>query len=643
MKKQPRRAPHAATRNRGFTKRSGSTYASVPVRAADRIREAGASVYVWYEQGLLEHTDPSRRWQRLGGAVHALGVVLAAVLTVSALMRSSVLAATVAGAVLVLSLLRYRWSTIPAVASVVVTVAAVTGARYDTSLLTALVLAVTLIVVWKVALHRSRDAALATTMVVAAVTAAFPGNHTWGLLAVALSGVAGVLGDWVAAGSAPWKRVGRMTTAVYRLTPPAPEFQAPWLTRVLALSKKAQDNAPASVAKKRAGAWGERRTALFLLGLRKGRGTRIVHDVTIPGADEANADHVVAARSGWYVIDSKQFGSKDDPGNVVFDRRRGAVVFQNGQGARDVTSSVRTLLWACGAIGHAVGKAAGSPGAPTGILAIHGADVEPGLRMQAPDGTLVDVIPAGRLLARIDGAPAVLNRGDLTQAQFRMSSLRAASHGGAPLVTSPMGSWLSSAGDWYQVDPSQVMAVSSGYNRDRELHNEAYAEDSSAHGSFDAAPSAPSAVVLPHQRNVPTPPHVAASDVWEESPLDLNPTVVNRPWQERDPLAGPMRDVQGSLQEDWLRMQAAPSAAPDDVPPDFRGVGRGALLTHVKFDDSTGDLFAQDVVALRGPCEGVDGPYMWVCTLEQWQAFQDSKLPVRPSSLKVEDLVRRAQ
>lgn len=594
----------------------------IPAAAVERIQEAGASVFRWYEQGLLERSDSHGTWQKLGQVAHNGAVLLWAVLTVAVLATYSPVAAAVAALTLGVGLLRSACSTVTPVLSVVVLCIATVVSRFDTTVLTGLVVLLMAAAIWAVTSQRYKDLAMGAALLVTVVGGAFTGGTGLAVAVPVVGALAGIAIDWSLVGVVPWARRRRMTPELYTQNPPQPHFQSPWLTRKMALSEQVQRNAPPEVTRKKAGAWGERRTALILLGLRTGRGTRIAHDVVIPGATSANADHVVVARSGWFVLDTKQFGTRDDPGVVRLDREHGAVQHVSKSGAHDVTRSVQTLLWACGGIGHAAGTRSTALGGPRGVLVVHGAAVEPGIVLQSPAGVLVDVIPAQSLLARIDGAPSVLSRSDLVQARFRLGGLRAASHGGTPLVVSPMGSWVRSNGDWYEQAPIAIGGATTA-PPDRRGESRATQQEPSHPQSAPPQPSLPE----------------AAHADWRDT---TGPQSAAQPgWTTPDPLRGPMLDVDGTLKEEWRRMQDAPPAAADDLPPEFRTVTRGTSLTHVKFDDATQNLYEQDVVALRDPCSGTSGPYVWVCTPEQWVSVEHGEAPVRPTSLKVENLMRK--
>jgi Nuclease-related domain len=145
----------------------------------------------------------------------------------------------------------------------------------------------------------------------------------------------------------------------------------------------------------RHGAEAERRTADLLEHLPP-RGWMVWHDLRVPGS-RANIDHVVAGRTGVWVIDTKTTSAPVRLGwrSVRFGDRR---------------LDTGPLLWEAEAVASALHRQLGGPPAPIRpLVAVHG----PGLRARGARRGGVRVIPADQLVGRLRRGRRRLARGDL--------------------------------------------------------------------------------------------------------------------------------------------------------------------------------------------------------------------------------------
>jgi hypothetical protein len=113
--------------------------------------------------------------------------------------------------------------------------------------------------------------------------------------------------------------------------------RGPWRSLLTLLRVKAHTRrADAQAAACDAGAVGEARTAALLAPL-QAAGWRVLHDRRIPGADRANADHIVISPAARvYVVDSKLWSANEPvhaPGGHLM------------HGSESRARSVRSLLF----------------------------------------------------------------------------------------------------------------------------------------------------------------------------------------------------------------------------------------------------------------------------------------------------------
>jgi hypothetical protein len=145
----------------------------------------------------------------------------------------------------------------------------------------------------------------------------------------------------------------------------------------------------------RHGAEAERRTADLLDHLPP-RGWMVWHDLRMPGS-RANIDHVVAGRTGVWVIDTKTTAAPVRLGwrTVRFGDRR---------------LDTGPLLWEAEAVAAALDTHLGGRPAPIRpLVAVHG----PGLRARGARRGGVRVIPADQLVTRLRRGRRRLARGDV--------------------------------------------------------------------------------------------------------------------------------------------------------------------------------------------------------------------------------------
>lgn len=601
----------------------------VPPLALDRCREAGASALRWYEQELLATTDPNGTWQRIGSLVNGACRVAAVAAILVMAGSHTWWVTTLLAAMLLGGLLYARGAYVPTLALMVSLVAVLVGLPESVSAGAFMVALVVMEALRRMSFERSIEADLLAGVLVAVVVGKQSWASTW--LVLAVYAVTHIAVEYAQTRSLLVTRSPFVSVTAANARMPAIEMGVPWLTRIMCLNSRQQQHASRELTRKRAGVWGERRTALILLALRRGAGTRIVHDVIIPGARDANIDSIVVAKSGWYVLDTKQYGTKGDPGRVVFDEQRQVVEHVSSMGSRDITGSLRTLMWACAGVDDAKGQDTGPR--CRGVLVVHNASVDPGIVISSKDGgTFVDVISADQLPSRIDGSSSILDRSELAASRTVLSTFTAASHGGSAFVASPMGWWGARAPQWTGRQSASM--------RPQPRQNETW--------------------VTPTP-NTDTQPIAVRRTTWRDAVDDDSTRVdisalVERGgpvdgWQEvRPPQAVPERrlgtdvDAMGLLDEAWASMEASPLAAPDDVPAELRGLAQGTILVHVVYDTKTNEPVGQDLVLLKGPCEGAapDGePYLWVCAPQEWEGYKSQGMRMKPITVKASNVMRR--
>lgn len=582
----------------------------LPLRVLDRIEPAGGSAYAWADQELTAWLDPSGRWTLLSNTLLRVGLV-ALVLAWSAAagwhqMWAGIALLVVAG----FGLIRERGLLLPWwAAAVAVLLADVTTLLTVAGLV--LLAGVGLLSMLGQARHRSF--ALTVTATLTALGHLGPTDPVRALVVAVVAPVVGLAVLWRTSGRRLPLPFGRVTPEHLGLNPPFPPSTVPWLVKRRSGNAAKMDRLPAEIKRKQAGAYGERRTALLLLGLRRRRGTRIGHDVDLPGADSANVDHFVLTRAGVFVLDSKQYGTAADPGQVMIQGSE--IVHRTNRGSRALTSSLNTAAWAT----EAVSGTLGVPG--RGVLVIHRAAVQPGLTYTRADGVEVDVIAADVLIDRIDGAPATLNRSTLTNAIWRASKLRSSTTHRAPHLSTPLGVRGAPRKPTMWEPDLERERVENERARQRNLlletgepeeeeEEEAPEREQGLGGQERGAAEHPA---------LPEPAGGLAPGAME--------------YLNRLPEA-----MQDQVKGNWKQMTLSERADPGDVEADLRTLSRGEVVEIVEFAD--GDLRTSKMVALTGPCQGVNGAYIWVCRPENWRVYQEHGKPVFVATVSTDKVIR---
>lgn len=605
-----------------------------PLRVENLLSQAGASVYAWYEAELEQHLDPYGRARRRGRVIET------SVFLVSMAVATYAMAATSGHAVLIpfmaMVYLIVNWvigrgmAPAPWKATVALSALSVSTATAQTQEQSVWIGVGSIfggVLLSRVVMHLYREVALVAFHVGAGVVGSVA------VLTLGLGGSAGVaalmggfLSGWVMA----WVLQGRRAMSLlpvrlrreqFTWALPDPPSRLP-----LGLRKQAREFARRGVAERKVGARspeaaaidmkkiggaGERKTGLLLLGLKRRRWTRIVHDVAIPGATKGgNADHVVLARSGGWVLDSKQFGSAKDPG-VVRRTNTDEIVHVTGHRSRDLDQTLRTVAWAVRGIRREMQVPF------RGLLVVHGAAVEDGLSVVVPgpgplDGEVtVDVVAARHLVAYLDMAVAVMSPWEVSAAHWGFQAkLVSATTGLSPQMVAPLGG-----------GPSEMPAA-----RPVPQEREGSAGRSLRAGAVSVLHRAHSAAVM----GPVEPPEVSK----EPEVLPADPAY---PGEE-------LRDVASRrVRERWEQVDVAEPAAPDDVPDELRGLHRGVAMSHIGFTEDFSDVTSMDLVALSGPCQGVEGPFVWACTPQQWDVHQRTGRPVHAGTFPLEGIAIRPQ
>lgn len=621
-----------------------------PLRVENHLAEAGASAYAWYEEELEHRLDPEGKARKASDAIEiAAFLVSIAVATLSLALTSDqpVLVAVMAAIYLLvnwafgrgmfpapyrqtlcLTTLSLAPATMPGDAAHLVP-------AWSITLLMGFLLS-------RLVMTLYRDPALVAfhlgTALAAAATTSFASFSGWTALLVSLGG--GALAGWIAAYFLQGRRSisllpMRLRREQFHWTLPDPPSRLPFLLRRRArkfeedsaVERKlgARSEEDAAIDIKKIGGAGERRTGLLLLGLKRGRWTRVAHDVQIPGATRGgNADHVVLARSGGWVLDSKQFGSVKDPG-VVRRTNTGEVVHVSGRGSRDLGQTLRTAAWAVRGI------RAEMQFPFRGLLVVHNAEVEDGLSVVVPgalptDGDVtVDVISAKYLVGYLDASVSVMSAWEVSAAQWGFQAkLVSATTGDSPQLVAPVGGApvvVPSARPAVQEreERGSGPGVVSALRRRRSASAGASGEVDGAGGAEDSGGSADSAAV----------------EVGSEGQVFPADPVY--------PGEGPSDMVERRIRERWEQVDVSEPAALDDVPEELRGVGRGVPLSYLSFTEDFSDVYSVDLVALSGPCEGLEGPFVWACDPQQWEIHRRTGRPVMASTVSLDGVAVRPQ
>lgn len=609
-----------------------TTRTPLPLRVEEKITEAGASVYAWYVNEIAEQADPSgsrRMWSRrieTGGPalLGAVGFTALAVLAGAWLPLLGALGCLVLAGVRVAGAKMPDW---PVLALFAVPLVPAPGSGALACAGTAVAVAV---VVWMTTV-RVRALATSVFIVAASVTGGVAArltrpSETVMLLAVCVGAAAALAAAHRLQGGhsmSPFP-IRKVPAKVYTSTLADPPVHAPVLLRsaVTAFQDRARHERRSGVRSsedsridiKRIGGAAERQTALLLLGARHGS-LHAVHDVVLPDSTQgANADHVALTRAGFWVLDSKRFGTAADPG-VVEHVGGGRIVHRSQRGQNDLASTLETLAWAVRGIRARMQTPA------RGLMVIHNAHVAPGLSILVPgrDGeVLVDVVSARTLTAFIESAPPILSDDQVSSAggMFR-KRLVSSTTGRAPaLVTSVGGA---------PTTPAPVAA--------RRTPN----------WTSDSPPADPAAAPA-----TTTPDRPSPAPSTDPGPLGMPGSRIEEERKAaRDTLSyvgeTPGERVERKVAERWAQMDEAEPAAPDDVDADLRGITRGTPLVHTTFSDDLSSIVTHDVVALSTPRQGADGPLVWACDPTQWVIHQSTGQPVMSTPLHVEDLSIRGE
>lgn len=643
-----------------------------PLRVENLLTEAGSSAYAWYEEELEKRLDPAGGARKRSDAIE-----MALFLTVIAV-STYCMAATSGHPVLIPALAMIyvlgNWAfgrgffPAPWKLTLLFSMFSVSTATTTSSqgAWVGIGIGVAGIVLTRNVMHLYREAALVAFHAGAGIAGSFTVSiFGSGVLPGSLAILCGFLAGW----SLAYLLQGRRAMSVlpiklrkdqFAWTLPDPPRRIPFLLRRRArkfedeseierkLGARAQEDAAIDI--KKIGGAGERKTGLLLLGMKRGRWTRIIHDVVIPGATRGgNADHVVLARSGGWVLDSKQFGSAKDPG-VVRRTNTGEIVHATRRGARDLGQTLRTVAWAVRGIRTEMQIPV------RGMLVVHNAEVEPGLYVPVPgvaptDGEVtVDVISAQYLISYLDMSPAIMSPWEVSAAHWGFQAkLVSATTGLSPQIVAPLGGGPSvpppkfPLAQAHEVRPVGALvkdAVSGLLRRGRAsagmavtdslVGSEERPEGASAEVSAGDGPQARDGAGNAEE----APSEVREMEVPEGTVLPPDPVF---------PGEGPQEMVDRRIRERWEQVDVSEPAAPDDVPEDMRVIRRGVPLSYLSFTADFSDVYSQDFVALSGPCEGLEGPFVWVCLPAQWDIHQRTGRAVMASTVPLDGVALRQE
>lgn len=442
------------------------------------------------------------------------------------------------------------------------------------------------------------------------------------------------------------RRAARAVESVPVLSVVASAFSSSsWIEGVI---EGPSDAVVGDALKKAAGGYGERKTGVLLLGLARGRGTMILHDVVLPGAQAANIDHIVIGRGRGgkpcaFVIDSKFYGKSrlhgNVPGEVTYDMASGGYVHRVGASARGIDQSIRTAVWGA----DAVRKVTGIEDVRV-VMAIHNADVASSLSFTRGE-VAVDIISAWSLVPFIEGKlssggswlDGLLRRGGgplspLQEARVAQGFV-SASTGQRPAVVSPLG---------LTAQAREFMA----------------AQAAQARGGYGAPPAqrprqepqrpqvppyAASAFVPPHAQQ-PTPQAAnppAPRDAFQAADQAFFGTDLSD-WADDSPPALPVPLAESAPERigaRWTEMRNSPPAPLDDVAEQHRHIIRGTPLTITSFSETSGPT-AMNVIAITGVCSGSPGTqFLWYCSPENWNQYTQTGNPVAISTITVDRVI----
>jgi len=432
----------------------------IPRRALRRLGDAGQSVYRWRDAELLKGVDPTGKLTTASDVTGMMtswaAIAIAAGLVYSA---GGLLPALAVAAILVVgTFLRPSLPWWP--------LAVLASSLGESSITWNIAAAAVALLVQGLS---GRGAARAATLGWFALALAHPGIATGALAA----GTLGLAAYRTYEAGLP---IGPLTARHMRGKLAAPKPQLPWL--VALVKRRELRNVPPEIARKTAGGYGERATALLLLGLPALKRTRIVHDVTLPGMDVANLDHVLLSRAGLFAIDSKVFR-----GEIAIE---GNDLFRVHEGQRfSLRSAVEAAAWGATQLTQALETPA------TAVVIVHGATLRGAIQVAVPKtGNFVTVVSGADALAYFAQLPNLLDNPDLASLEMALAHLRAYD-GGRAQILRPLGT----LGVAHDPVPATTMTLAATSVRQQPERPTAHAvAPIEAHGM----PAAPAAVeVLP--------------------------------------------------------------------------------------------------------------------------------------------------
>lgn len=404
-----------------------------------------------------------------------------------------------------------------------------------------------------------------------------------------------------------------------RTVVPPPPSTLPWIMHLVPSLRSQIASPPWEIARKTIGAVGERRMGVLLLALKRWRGTRIAHDLMIPGAAQANIDHLVIARSGIYVIDTKQFGSKGDEGAIAQDHQ-GQIVHRTMRGSRSIEQSLTTAVWAVRQIETALGVSG-----VRAVLAVFTATV-PANMVVHRNGVNIEIVSAWALPDIIDRESAPAHPG-YGKALMLFPRLRSASTNGRARFIAPHGA---TRGALEHIRRSRSEHTSGVETPPLSVPSPSVPTPQEPPVSFIPEPTSFAPVVQP-----PATPRPA---IRQSSP----PREVVVPEAPTADIGSAEDRIRAVVEERWRQMDLSDPAPVDEIAEDMRGLDRGERLTLVEFSDSTGAT-SREVVAMSGPCRGVRGTYVWYCTPEQYSLFEAYGHKVNVATISTEKVMRRGR
>lgn len=619
----------------------------LPLIVQDRMAEAGRSLMRWSDEELVLQLDPRGRWRALSAAARWVGLGVTCAVFLGLGFWTGMATGVWVAIVLAGGIAASRGKGVPWQACAVL-LATVGPHGWEGAVLLAG------LAVWQLTLPRVRDGAFAL-LTVSALAAAHAGG--WWVPPLLTVGVAAAL--WwqrMIAGHLPNPFVVVRPERVDQL-PDAPS-SIPWLVRHHPGAEAHEVEQSWDTRRKAVGAFGERITAYTLLGLPRGRGTRIAHDVHMPEAEDANVDHVVVHGGEVFVLDTKYFGSKREPGQVRWslDGREPLHVTTSQQ--TSLVKSVNQLVRGSRRVGELMGVEC------TPIVVVHNAVVPfHGLRVTATTGESVDVISGQMLLGRLMAAPQQKSWWGAATRRWSLLRLRSAVTGRAPRVVSPLGP-LTGRVKCQAWDPRQVELAPAAR---RPPAPAGAAGDGGIGGQGAPSPTGAGAAswpgrggdVLPEQERgvvatqpIRTPPAAPAPRPAPEPSHEQSPAY---PGMESFPPAQIVTTPSGQVVEAQEFLEAAPARAgmsaeevlaeemaavwqhmrdsdpahEVEVPLELRGIKAGVPVLVIEPGEDGEEEQVSSAVAVSGWCRSDAGPYLWVTSPSFWSVHERSGLPVK--------------